>query len=75
MLMNFSEVVITGISNSDAVVEQWAKAVHDHHKLKGIAPDKTSVFETQREGIVRAVSNATSSLIEPVRSLEMEVRY
>jgi hypothetical protein len=67
--MNFSEVVITGISNSDAVVEHWAKAVHDYHARKGIAPDKTSVFETQREGVVRTVK------MEPVRSLEMEVRY
>jgi hypothetical protein len=74
-LLNFSEVVVTGISNSDAVVEQWAKAVRDYHNFKGIAPDKTSVFETQRMGVVRTLSGATSSLKEPVKSLEMEVRY
>ena len=63
--MNFSEVVVAGISNSDAVVEQWAKAVHDYHKRKGFAPDKTSVFETQKEGVVRTVK------MEPVKALEM----
>jgi hypothetical protein len=63
--MNFSEVVVAGISNSDAVVEQWAKAVHDYHKRKGFAPDKTSVFETQKEGDVRTVK------MEPVKALEM----
>jgi hypothetical protein len=74
-LLNFSEVVISGIHNSDAVVEKWAQAVHDYHELKGIAPDKTSVFETQRMGVVRTCQSATRSLIEePVRALEMNAR-
>jgi hypothetical protein len=72
-LFNFSEVLISGISNSNAVVVQWAQAVHDYHELKGIAPDGTSVFETQRMGDVRTCQSATRSLIEiPVGALEMD---